>query len=86
MKKPSLYLALFAAMTLIACKQKEEVRTETIETNTVETVRDDPADTVMVKAVEEAPDGTAVKIDGDGIKVDTKNGDKSVDVNVDVKK
>ncbi len=85
MKNAKLYLALFSLLCIAACKQREEVSTESVETNT-ETITEVPNDTVVVKAVDEAPEGTAVKIDGDGISVDSKNGDKAVDVNVDVKK
>lgn len=86
MKKMGLQLGLLSFLLLVACGKKEEVRTDTVETRTIETVRDQPADTVVVKAVEEAPDGTSVKIDGNGISVDSKKSDDKVDVNVDVKK
>ena len=79
MKKTALYLGLLSAMFVMSCKEKEVVQTETVENNT-ETVRSEPSDTVVVKTVDEAPTGTAVKVDGDGISVDSK------DVNVDVRK
>lgn len=86
MKKSGFYLGLLAMMSLIACKGTDEVKTESVETQTIETVHDQPTDTVVVKTVEEAPEGTSVKINGDGISVNSKNGEKNVDVNVDVKK
>lgn len=71
MKKISLTLALFTLLGVASCKEKETVHTETV-TERTETV-DDPADTVVIKETDQAPDGTDVKIDSSGISVETRN-------------
>ena len=81
MKKSGLYLALLSFTLFTACKEKEEVRTDTVETNTVESVRTEPSDTIVVKEQSE-PNGTNVKIGNDGVSVDSKDGKNTVDVNV----
>ncbi len=78
MKKSGLYLGLLSLLLLMACKEKEVVQSETVETT--KTVSDHTSDTVVVKTEEKAPDGTAVKVNSNGISVDSK------DVNVEVKK
>lgn len=85
MRKISCTLAL-VALLLGACKEKETVHETVTEKTITENVADDPADTVIIKETDQAPEGTAVKIDGDGITVDTRDGKKNVDVDVDVKK
>ncbi|WP_300568886.1 hypothetical protein [Flavobacterium sp.] len=76
MKKAGLYLGLFASLLVISCKDKEEKTIETNDTNTIERVE---TETVVHDTVK-AEDGTAVKVSGDGISVDSK------DVDVEVKK
>lgn len=86
MKKTGLYLGLLSMLLVMACKEKEVVH-DTVETNNeTENVATEPADTVIVKAVDEAPDGTSIKIDGDGVSVKNKDGEKALDVDVQVKK
>ena len=77
MKKIGLYLGLFASLLVISCKDKEEKTVETNDTNTIERV--ETVNTVVHDTVK-ADDGTAVKISGDGISVESK------DVDVEVKK
>ncbi|MEO8515245.1 MAG: hypothetical protein ABI426_00800 [Flavobacterium sp.] len=75
MKKGTFYLGLAAALFIFSCGKKEEKTTETVETNTVEKVETVevpvPADTVV-------KEGTAVKVSGDGVSVDSKNVDVEV--------
>lgn len=62
-------------LLLLSCDKKEEKTTETIETNTIE------KETVIIKdTVQEKEDGTSVKVNGDGVEVDSK------DVDVEIKK
>lgn len=77
MKFTKLCVLLLAITAFAACK-KEEEKTETIETTTVE------KETVIVKdtvtATPQEKDGTSVKVSGDGVEV------KSKEVDVEVKK
>ena len=69
MKNIGLCLGLFAFFALASCEKKEKI-VETVETNTVTT----ETDTVIVR--DEAPkeDGTSVKINSNGVDVDSKDG------------
>lgn len=77
MRKTGLYLGLFASLLILSCGKKEEKTIEHIETNTVERVE-------TVKNVETKDtatnNGTSVKINGNGVSVDSK------DVDVEIKK
>lgn len=73
MKNILVCLGLITLITTSSCDKKVEKTTETIETNTV--VRD-----TVVKEVPPKEEGTSVKINNEGIDVDSK------DVKVEVKK
>lgn len=77
MKKTGLYLGLLASLLLLSCVKKEEKTIENVETKTVEKV-----ETVKTVHVHDtvAPDGTSVKISGDGVSLESK------DVDVEIKK
>ncbi|RKS02553.1 MULTISPECIES: hypothetical protein [unclassified Flavobacterium] len=75
MKNIGICLSMLSMVLVMSCDKKEEKTTETIETNTIE------KETVIVKdTVQEKEDGTSVKINGDGVDVDSK------DVDVEIKK
>ena len=75
MKNIGIFLSMLSMVLVMSCDKKEEKTTETIETNTIE------KETVIVKdTVQEKEDGTSVKINGDGVDVDSK------DVDVEIKK
>ncbi len=65
MKNIGLCLAFFSFLMITSCDKKVEKTTDTIETNTVTT------DTV-VKEVSKEEDGTSVKIDSNGVDVNSK--------------
>ncbi len=65
MKNIGLCLAFFSFLMITSCGKKVEKTTDTIETNTVTT------DTV-VKEVSKEEDGTSVKIDSNGVDVNSK--------------
>ncbi len=77
MKKIVLCIGLFSFLMITSCDKKVEktTETETIETTTV--VQDTVVKEVPVEAEEE---GTSVKVNNDGVEVDSK------DVDVEVKK
>lgn len=77
MKFTKLCVVLFALTVFISCK-KEEKPAETIETTTVEKETVIIKDTV--KANPEETKGTSVKVNSDGVDVETKN------VEVEIKK
>lgn len=76
MKFTKLFVLLFAVVAFASCKKEEEKPVETIETNT-NTIE---KETVIVKdtvKVEETK-GTSVKVNSNGVEVESK----SVDVEV----
>ena len=75
MKFTKLCVLLFSITLFVACK-KEEKPVEVIETNTVEKETVIIKDTVNVVPKEEK--ATSVKINSDGVKVDSKNIDVEV--------
>lgn len=79
MKKAGLCLAIMASLCVLSCVKKEEKVIENVETKTVETI--ETVKTVEVPDTTKATnDGTAVKISGNGISVDSK------DIDIEVKK
>lgn len=75
MKFTKLFVLLFSIVVFVSCKKEEEKPVEVIETNTVE------KETVIIKdTVKEQTKGTSVKVNGDGIEVESK------DVEVEIKK
>jgi hypothetical protein len=78
MKKTGWCLAIVASLGILSCAKKEEKVIENTETKTIETV--ETVKTVEVPDTTKAADGTAVKISGDGISVDSK------DVDIEIKK
>lgn len=77
MKKTALYLGLFTSLLVISCKGKEEKTVENNETKTIERV--ETVKTVQVQDTA-AKNGTSVKINGNGVSLDSK------DVDVEIKK
>ena len=75
MKITKLCVLLFSITLFVACK-KEEKPVEVIETNTIEKETVIVKDTVKVVPKEEK--ATSVKINSDGVKVDSKNIDVEV--------
>ncbi|MEO7976521.1 hypothetical protein [Flavobacterium sp.] len=75
MKITKLCVLLFSITLFVACK-KEEKPVEVIKTNTVEKETVIVKDTVKVVPKEEK--ATSVKINSDGVKVDSKNIDVEV--------
>ena len=75
MKLTKLCVLLFSITLFVACKQ-EEKPVEVIETNTVEKETVIIKDTVSVAPAE--TNGTSVKINSNGVEVDTKNIDVEV--------
>ncbi len=71
-----LCLGMIALVMLSSCKKEEEGTTDTIETttttNTIET------DTVIVKEQPAENEGTSVKIDSNGVQVDSKKLDVKI--------
>jgi len=77
MKLTKLCVLLFSITLFVACKQEEKpTEVEVIETNTVEKETVIIKDTV--KVVPEEKKGTSVKINSDGVEVDSKNIDVEV--------
>lgn len=78
MKKIVLCIGLFSFLMITSCDKKVEktTETETIENTTV--VQDTVVKEVPVEAEKE--DGTSVKVNNDGVEVDSK------DVDVEIKK
>lgn len=79
MKCTSICVMLFATSVLLSCKQEAEKTTETVETNTIQKETVVEKDTVVVKDTV-TPEGTSVKVNSDGIDIDSK------DMKVEVKK
>lgn len=75
MKLTKLCVLLFSITLFVACKQ-EEKPVEVIETHTVEKETVVIKDTVNVAPTEKS--GTSVKINSDGVKVDSKNIDVEI--------
>ena len=73
MKCTCICVILFSMMLLLSCKQEAEKTPETTETKVIQ------KETVIVKDTVK-PDGTSIKINNDGIAIDSK------DVKVEVKK
>ena len=77
MKLTKLCVLLFSIALFVACKQEEKpAEVEVIETNTVEKETVIIKDTVNVAPTETK--GTSVKINSDGVEVDSKNIDVEV--------
>lgn len=77
MKLIKLCVLLFSIILFVACKQEEKpAEVEVIKTNTVEKETVIVKDTVKVVPKEEK--ATSVKINSDGVKVDSKNIDVEV--------
>ena len=83
MRKITLLLGAVCMIALASCKK--ETTTETTETEVVPT---STTDTVVVeKEVPAAPapentDGTSIKVDGNGVDIQSKDGKNSTDVEV----
>jgi len=73
MKTSSIGILLFSAMVVLSCKQGTDKTTDSVETNTIE------KETVIVKDTVKPEEGTSVKVDSNGVKINSK------DVKVDVK-
>jgi hypothetical protein len=74
MKNIGLCLGLFAFLAFASCEKKVEKTVETTETTKV------VQDTVVKEVPKEEDEGTSVKINNDGVDVDSK------DVDVEIKK
>jgi hypothetical protein len=74
MKKSVFLLSLMAGIVSISCGQKEEKPADTI-------IIEQPAQESEPK-VEEEKDGTSLEVTKDGVKFETKDGDKSTSVKV----
>ncbi|GGD26937.1 hypothetical protein [Flavobacterium orientale] len=74
MKKSVFLLSLMAGIVSISCGQKEEKPADTI-------IIEQPAQESAPK-VEEEKDGTSLEVTKDGVKFETKDGDKSTSVKV----
>lgn len=74
MKKSVFLLSLMAGIVSISCGQKEEKPADTI-------IIEQPAQESEPK-VEEEKDGTSLEVTKDGVKFETKNGDKSTSIKV----
>ena len=83
MKRIFLSVALLSLIVVTSCKEKETVstsETETIIEEAPATQTEAQSDTISV-TTEEA-DGTSVKMNGDGVSVDTKDGSNKTNVEV----
>ena len=78
MKKGIICLGLFTFLMVTSCINKEEKKPDVIENNTVETKTVEKETVIVRDSVR--PDGTTIKVNGDGIEVDSK------DVDVEIKK
>ncbi len=79
MKKITLLLGIASFMTIVACK-KETTTIETTAPATENTADVPPPPVPTVK--DTVTDGTAISVNADGIKVDSKDGGKKTEVNV----
>ncbi|HEX9979097.1 MAG TPA: hypothetical protein VGB50_00870 [Flavobacterium sp.] len=83
MKKITILLGALALTAFVSCKNEEKTETTTVEPVAHDTtVVVHETETVPVQDAEEEQDGTSVSVDSDGMKVDSKSGEKKTDVNV----
>lgn len=75
MKKSVFLLSLMAGIVSISCGQKEEKPADTI-------IIEQPAQESEPKVEEEEKDGTSLEVTKDGVKFETKDGDKSTSIKV----
>ncbi|MDD2820229.1 MAG: hypothetical protein PHW29_03090 [Flavobacterium sp.] len=80
MKKISLILGMIAMITIVSCKEKEDVAVPAPETQTETSNETSDQKTTTVST--EAKDSTAIKISTDGVNVTTKDGKTKTSVNV----
>ena len=79
MKKGIICLGLFTFLMATSCINKEEEKKpDIIENNTVETTTVEKETVIVRDSVR--PDGTTIKVNSDGVEVDSK------DVDVEIKK
>ena len=79
MKRTTICVMLFSTIAFLSCKQEAEKTTETVETNTIQKETVIETDTLVIKDTVK-PEGTSVKVNSDGIDIDSK------DMKVEVKK
>lgn len=78
MKKGIICLGLFTFLMVTSCINKEQQKPDVIENNTVETKTVEKETVIVRDSVK--PDGTTIKVNGDGVEVNSK------DVDVEIKK
>ncbi len=71
MKFTKLAVLLFAIVAFVSCKKEEEKPADVIENTTV--IEETVIVQDTVKEVEAEKDGTSVKVNGEGVEVDSKN-------------
>lgn len=79
MKGTNICVLLFSTIVFLSCKQEAEKTTETVETKTIQKETVIKNDTVVIKDTVKS-EGTSVKVNSDGIDIDSK------DLKVEVKK
>jgi len=81
MKKITLMLGVVSMMALVSCK-KETTTVETVTpvSENIDNVPPPPPPAPVVK--DSVTDGTSISMDANGVKVDSKDGDRKTKVNV----
>lgn len=79
MKCTNICVLLFSTIAFLSCKQEAEKTIDTVETHTIQKETVIEKDTVVIKDTVK-PEGTTVKVNSNGIAIDSK------DMKVEVKK
>ena len=82
MKKILLSVALLSLIVVTSCKEKEVISTSETETIVEEAPETEYKSVDTVSVTTEEADGTSVKMNGDGVSVDTKDGSKKTNVEI----